>query len=792
MENKSDFIPAACSTVSKKKVQRNTHSSIFDEDNSIFPMSTSQLQEKNLSDVSYELEAQKKLARTSLQRANKVSALPSKYLRANYSKSESTSHVHMYNESTVSESDLLNTPKSASTPRNSIQSLEQLSYRLKNSDLSIDNWVDDFKKVIKNTGDQTSNMFKPAEELSSMLLADEMSWRQKNEIPIKDEQFSVIQAIENESVGNFFQQRCDTLSEFPGGASPNTTREPVPLIESMSAVNITEDQSPSDEGSPENQKKISVSMIQRFLAESSCTPKSAVNNIYKLCEDNQRFVSLENKPIYSLPVSKNSSYTSDHSENSAMKQICNKENIDSLNTKTSSSNLCPSQTSSRASSAMSSLQNGKLPIETTKCELIWGCVKLGKSVTQEFIIRNRSAKKLGIQLSLTSQEFKIRKDNRNDSEPLSSNKILLHAHESKAIIISFVPTKRGAAVDDLIFTSLDPNMTQTRKQSVRLFGYGGFFKVDFYNLTRDTAGKFWMSLGKLDDRTLITSTFKVKNKGDLPVFIYISIQSLDTCKLCVNPNLFVLLPQMQKEIAISYRPSSEDYNFKLDNSPVVSDLGNLIVTFGAEVDRGRLRRICEKSIESGLKIDSIANVLKEKIEGEVMPIDLIMFKESPANMKEILKLLNYHQIVLTLERDPEQTIIQQYSDDSGLYQSLYQDTTIVAAKSNVSSSCYVSPLMILLTLPYKYKDTVFLKSESNCRLNFKISCQNHLDVKPKEGTVEPHGTAILTIKYCSNTVSEKKCLKVIIVIEKEIFEVEVRVDSLGQIKNKNKSILNCI
>lgn len=789
MEKKSDFNPSACSTVSKKKSQRNMHSSIFDEDNSLFPMSTSQLEDKNLSDVN-KWETQKQLAKTSIQRANKVSALPSKYLRTNYSKSE----TNMNNESTVSESDLLNTPKSASTPRNSIQSLEQLSYSVTNSDLSIDNWVDDFKKVMKNAGDQTSNMFKPAEEASSMLFADEMSWRRKNEIPIQDEQFSVIQATENESVGNFFQQRCNTLSEFPGGASPDTTREPIPLIESMSAISIAEERSPSDEGSPENHKKISVSMIQRFLAETNCTPKSAANNIYKLCEDNQRFVSLENKPIYSLPVSKNSSYTSDHSENSAMKQICNKENIDSSNTKTSSNNLCPSQSSSRTSSALSSLQNGKLPIETTKCELIWGCVKLGKSVTQEFIIRNRSAKKLGIQLSLSSQEFKIRKDSRNDSEPLSSNKILLHAHESKAIIISFIPTKRGAAVDELSFTSLDPNMTQTKKQSVRLFGYGGSVKVDFYNLTRDTAGKFWMSLGKLDDRTLITSTFKVKNKGDLPVFIYISIQSLDACKLCVNPNLFVLLPQMQKEIAVSYRPSSEDYNFmhRSDNGPVVSDLGNLIVTIGAEVDRGRLRRICEKSVESSFKIDSVANVLKEKIEGEVMPIDLIKFKESPTNVKEILKLLNHHQIVLTLERDPEQTIIQQYSDDSGLYQSLYQDTTIVAAKSNVSSSCYVSPLMILLTLPYKYKDTVFLKSESDSRLNFKVSCQSHLDVKPKEGTVEPHGTAILSIKYCSNNVSEKKSLKVIIVIEKDIFEVEVRVESLGQVKNKNKSILNCL
>ncbi|XP_072391780.1 uncharacterized protein spd-2 [Diabrotica undecimpunctata] len=788
--DESAFKPAVFSTVSKKKIPRKLmESNMFEEGNSMFSVNSTQLSEKSLPEVNHQLEEQRSLARKSLQRANKVAAIPSKYFRANFSRSEMTTHV--FNESTVSESDLLQTPRNASTPRNSIaDNFERLSLKVTDSNFSIDNVVDDFMKMVKNNDGQRSSIFRPAEEAASMLLADELSWRRKNEVPFQDEEFS-----QRGSVGEFFRKKSETLSNFLPGASPDTTREPVPLIES------SEDSIVEHDSCDMNKKSLSISMIQKMLTDSNLTPKRACDNILKLGEK-VSFVPIANKS-YSLPGSKNSSYTSDHSENDAIKHINNKENVDSLNVKTpptqllispSRSSSRASGTSSRASSSLSSLHNGKLPIETTKCELIWGCVKVGKSVTQEFVIRNRSSKRLGVQLSLASQEFKIRKDSRSDSEPCSILKLLLHPHESRAVIISFLPTKKGAAVDELLFTSLDPHLTQSKKQCIRLFGYGGSFKTDFSNVTRDTTGKFWLSLGKLDDRAVISSTFKVKNKGDTPTFIYISIQSLDSCKLSVAPNFFVLMPQTNKEIVVRYRPSNEDYNFlhKSVHNQLVVDLGVLNVTVGTEVDRGRIRKVYEKCVETGFQIDPLTNIIKEKVDREVMPADLIKFGESPIYLKELLKLLNRYQIVLTLERDPEQTIFQHFSDDSGLYQSLYQDNTVVCNKTGGLNFCHVAPAIILLTLPYKYKDSIFIKSNYDHKLNFKVSAQDELEVRPKEGTIEPHSTTILSVKYQPISPIEKKSLQILIEIENEVFEVVVKVDCLGQVKQKNKSILKCV
>ncbi|XP_028133024.1 uncharacterized protein LOC114328384 [Diabrotica virgifera virgifera] len=786
--DESAFKPAVFSTVSKKKIPRKLmESNTFEEGNSIFSVNNTQLSEKSHSEINHQLEEQRSLAKQSLQRANKVAGIPSKYFRANFSKSETTTNV--FNESTVSESDLLQTPRNASTPRNSIaDNFEQLSLKVTDANFSIDNVVDDIMKMVKNSDEQKSSMFRPGEEAASMLLADELSWRRKNEVPFQDE-FS-----ERGSVGEFFRKKSETLSNFLPGASPDTTREPVPLIEPEDSI-VEHD--PCDE----HKKSLSISLIQKMLSDSNLTPKTACDNIFKFGEK-VSFVPIENKS-YSLPGSRNLSYTSDHSENDAIKHIHNKENIDSLNVKTPSTQLLISPTRSssrtsgtfsRASSSLSSLQNGKLPIETTKCELVWGCVKVGKSVTQEFGIRNRSSKRLGIQLSLSSQEFKIRKDNRSDSEPCSVLKLLLHPHETRSIIISFIPTKKGAAIDELLFTSLDPNLTQSRKQCMRLFGYGGSFKIDFSNVTRDTTGKFWLSLGKLDDRVSISSTFKVKNKGDTPIFVYISIQSLDSCKLSVAPNFFVVMPQTHKEIVVRYRPSTEDYNFlhKSVLNQLVLDLGVLNVVVGTEVDRGRIRKVYEKCVETGFQIDQLTNIIKEKVDNEAMPTDLIKFGESPIYLKELLKLLNRYQIVLTLERDPEQTIFQHFSDDSGLYQSLYQDKTVVCNKTGGLSCCHVAPAIILLTLPYKYKDSIFIKSDSDHKLNFKVSAQDELEVKPKDGSIEPHSTTILSVKYQTSSPVDKKTLLILIDIENEVFEVVVNVDCLGQVKQKNKSFLKCV
>lgn len=43
----------------------------------------------------------------------------------------------------------------------------------------------------------------------------------------------------------------------------------------------------------------------------------------------------------------------------------------------------------RSGSSMDILVNGKLPFESTKTELVWGCCKIGRAVTQTFVLRNR-------------------------------------------------------------------------------------------------------------------------------------------------------------------------------------------------------------------------------------------------------------------------------------------------------------------------------------------------------------------------------------------------------------------
>ncbi|KAJ8966344.1 hypothetical protein NQ314_003612 [Rhamnusium bicolor] len=324
---------------------------------------------------------------------------------------------------------------------------------------------------------------------------------------------------------------------------------------------------------------------------------------------------------------------------------------------------------------------------------------------------NRTSKKLCLRLSVSRHEFKIRKDNRLDSDPLRAAKIALLPHESRVIIVSFIPTKIGAAVDELNFTSLDPNLQQTKKQCIRLFGYGGYGKVELHNVTKDTTGKFWLSLGKLDDQNTLKQNFSMKNMGTVPSFAHISFHAKELfayANVKIVPSSFVLIPNQQIEVEVTYIPSIDDHKVFRQSSIIMADLGNIFVISGTEVNRGRLRRLSRKCTEKGLEVDEVSNILKEKIQGELMPLDLSQFRESPNSLREILKLLTRNEITLTLEQDPEQTLMPQYPDDSGMFQSLCQDSTsnstaFYLENSTVPISCKLEPTSIILTPPTKNK-----------------------------------------------------------------------------------------
>lgn len=796
-------LPTACSTVDRKILRKKELTSELNKAppdcesdvssfgilslNSIdisqkdFNLNTSR--KSLLSDASAILERQRLLATSSVERAN-LTGLPSQYLKPNYSREESTYNIS--NGSTLNESDLLmSTPCNNSTPRESLmsntnmsrksrmsigQSMAQLSEKITNSNIPLESIIKEFSKTINL---ENSSSFVPAEDAQQKLLADELSWRKKNEIPVNSETFTPqkIQLIQEKdlSIGEFFQQRSDSMSQLKNAISPEKSYEPIPLIDS---TNITDLQL-----EPPKNKSLSISTIAKIIS-SDITPKKADNMLMN------HQATKGNSSVYeqiSLPVSKNSSYTSNYSENEAI-QFINKENEDTTNMKRDFLSTCrptssaSSVISSRSSSTLSSLPNGKLPIETTKQELIWGCVKPNRCVTQEFILRNRSSKSLRIQLAIPGHSFRIRKENRPDSDPLSSMKIVLHAHESRPIIVSFVPTNLGAAIDEIIVTPIDSHLEQTKKQRIRLFGYGGFGNVEIVDITKDTQNKYWLRLGDLTSNNILKQTFIVKNTGTLPSFAFLSVTTRHLfafSNVTLSNKFFVLIPDEQKEITVTYTPNSDDYkNFQRNLSVV--DIGIIKLVWGTEVNRGRLRRLCRKAAEKNVEVNILSNTLKEKIPGEAMPADIIGFKETLDSMSDIFKLFTTNEIVLTLEHDPERTLVPQYPEDSAFYHTLTYDNTRMLEETICLDTCEIEPSNIILTPPYKTDDALFLKSKGNRKLKYQVkSNPEGLNIHPMSGVLNPGETIMFKVK-CSKTLTKEKVFKLSVYVENEIFEATVK------------------
>ncbi|CAH1970276.1 unnamed protein product [Acanthoscelides obtectus] len=728
------------------------------------------------SSTASDLEQQRELARSSLQRAS-ATGIPSKYLVPNYSKIDTIS----YNDSTISDSDLLGTPKNTSTPRSSqhIETSTPQSHSTSpraSSRLSSSSARSELKKTYK----KDSSGFKPGEQAASMLLADELSWKRQNQIlPVSvNEAISMLSEppIRNVSIGEYFQQNFDNMSLFTGASSPPKSTSPVPLIDETVHTVL------SDLSTKLEADFSGLSLIQEVIKDMQCTPATAAEKLLKKTEKKSRPSSTYVKEIPSVPMSKNSSYSTDHSDNEALRSIVEKENRNTLNitgsitqgriehstpkspkpSLPSSPRSCQSRAStvhSRSSSSvpsrstssvLTSLPGGRLPIDSDKTELIWGCVKVGRCDTQEFRLRNKSSKKLGLQLNISGQNYKIRKDSRQDSEPLTSFKMLMQPHEVKTIKVSFIPTRTGAAVGQLSFTPIDHNLKSMSNQIIKLWGYGGSTKIDLKNLSRDTSGRFWLSLGTLNNSSLMVQKFSVKNTGLLPGFIHLSLVSKDLFKVTVTPSFFALISQEEKEVTVTYRQTSEDRAkfSKLVKDNMVVDLGTLIATSGEEVTRGRLRQLCKQSIARNEDIDDLSNMLMQRINGEVMPEDLAKFKEDRSNIQQVLKLLTRKEIVLTIEMDPDETIIPQFLDDSEMFQTLLQDDSSAGLNETVvSTSIKLEPSTLILTVPKKRSDCLFL-SCGRSKFNYEVSSTpSGLTVNPKQGNVEPGRDVVITVSY---------------------------------------------
>lgn len=764
------------------------------------------------SSIDLVLSQQRQLANSTLQRASKVGAIPSKLLQPDLFQTKTDTLFNFQSESTVNDSDLL--LKNTSTPRNSSHdvglihtvpsttrdSIFAVFKDMLDNNVSTHDAIGEFKQISQAHRRESShlldsNLFLPAEDAAQQMLTDELSWKKKNEIPVTQDlnSFQDTRDLPSRSIGEFFQKRSDNISELRA-TSPRKL-EPFALIDSTDVLNQTSD---STDESPFT-KSLSASAIQQLLLETDDTPRKVMDYLFnqkrktspKRSENPRRNSSGD---TFSLPVSRDTSYTSSFSDNEAVRAVVNedKENIQPVkkkvekletNPQLSHNVLSPSEprllSPSRSSSSLTSLPNGKLPIESTVSELVWGCVKVDRCVTKEFMLRNKTPKTLRLQCSLSTYEFKIRKDNRSDSDPLSACKFVLHGHESRPLIISYIPTKVGAAVDELVFTPLDTNLTQTKKQCVRLWGYGGYTNIEYHNAIRDNTGKYWLSLGRMDNRVIMEQSLTLKNTGNLPSFAHIKVVSkhVTFSNLKVEPILFVLLPNEEKHIKMTYIPNAKDCKILKQNLNVLSvtDIAKLEISSGPEISRARLRRLYRKCIEKGLTVDPRLKVLKEKIIGEIFPSDIIKFKESPNALLEILETLNNDEIVVTIEQDPNQTLVAEFTEDSVMYQSLSQETIVALDDSSIShTSCRLEPPCLVLLPPSKTEDSLFLISEATKTLHYEVrATPSGLSISPTVGALSPGETSEFKVKLLRNNLDTR--FKVLVYVDNAVFEAEVKV-----------------
>ncbi|XP_066150988.1 uncharacterized protein spd-2 isoform X2 [Euwallacea fornicatus] len=767
------------------------------------------------------LKHQRQLVNQTLERASGVSGIPSRFLRPNLEQTNSESNLeHLPNESTVNDSDLIQTPRNTSTPRPSEiegsvgtprDSIFSKFKDMLDTGVSTDKAFEEFKQSSQSMSQCLSvdtDSFIPGDKAECKLLADEVSWRRKHDFPPPQTltSFCDNEEISSLSIGEFFQQKSNGISVLQAH-SPNS--EPIALVDISSFSNQSENCSVMEGDSQLCDGSLSISVIQQLISEAANGPSNVMDYLLKQSRKPETRKLNEQREssgmLYSLPVSRDTSYTSSFSDNEAVRVAANadKENVKPEIAVKSRSILGDVATTfeqrviddesitppSRSSSSLTSLPNGKLPIESTVNELVWGCVKVDRSVTKHFMLRNKTSKTLRLQCTVSSYDFKLKKDNRSDSDHLSACKFVLHGNETRPLMVSFMPTKVGAATDELIFSPLDPNLKQTKKQCVRLWGYGGFTTNEYQNVSRDNTGKYWMSLGKIDNRVVMEQFFIVKNIGNIPSFTYIKVvpkHMVTFTNLKVDPSLFVLLPNAERKVKVTYMLTAKDCRILKQNLHVlpVVDIAKLEIVSGAEINRARLRRLNRKCSEKNIAVEELTKALVGKIGGELFPADATKFKESAAAITEILETLSREEMAITIEEDPNQTLVGECPEDSVIYQSLCQELTMIGDTSVAHKSCHLEPPSLVLYRPGKIQDCIFLISESTKKLHFEVTCSPNtgLHIRPSVGELYPGKTAELIVKLSRE--DPVPYFKIAIYVENDVLEAEVRVLEFKSSQNR--------
>lgn len=330
---------------------------------------------------------------------------------------------------------------------------------------------------------------------------------------------------------------------------------------------------------------------------------------------------------------------------------------------------CNSQLSSHSEFSQ---QDGKFPLKSNTSELVWECVKLRKSVTKWFVIKNTSEKKLGMKIVVVGPGFQI-------ASGIETDSIVLQGHECRTINVAFCPTIIGKAIGKIMFKPTK-NWSEETERSVSLWAYGGSTTLQLQGIERGPVGCSFLKMGETSSITSTTlkRSFSIYNKGPLNGVATIFIkpktnQCINESNIIIEPNKCVIRPDCSATISVSYKLRRKDLERLREPSCEVFTIGTLEVIFGSEPNRQRIATMLTRrgTIPSAYKqLEFLVN------DFPVASIENFNdFREHIDNVSELFGCFKTSEIALTINRtnlDETQDADLSGMDESVLFRTIIE------------------------------------------------------------------------------------------------------------------------
>ncbi|XP_051156688.1 uncharacterized protein LOC127278761 isoform X2 [Leptopilina boulardi] len=461
-----------------------------------------------------------------------------------------------------------------------------------------------------------------------------------------------------------------------------------------------------------------------------------------------------------------------------------------------------------------------LPIRATHSSLTWTSIRVGKSDSKEFTIRNSSNNKIKLIASITSKDksFKFIRDRQTTANSLA---LTLQPAESKTITVVFSPHSAGAATGRVFFqhyAHAKDNLESRPHKTISLFGYGGSTKLEISKAFKDTGGLMWLSLGKMSGGSL-DAKIKLENLGDLACYVKLklipkAVYPSMAVSWSVEPSKLLLNPKEEQWVSLVFRPRKED--LRLLDKNTVSHVGTLKLTHGDEPTRLRIRRLFYKMKESAPQ-----NTKDQEFWNEVHPIckafpgetfirDLTLVRDSSSNLGDLARGINYQELKLTVESsaDETMTMLQDDMDETQTFYSLCSDScnditvtgdSYLPVESvletpnqhfirDVEDAFIVNPNEVTLNPSIKNEATIVISTNSKVAQPFETVLSNGLNcltVIPNSGMI-PTGRSLSLKVECKKQVTKnfEAILKIYTANDKR--EVTIRVynnERLNSVRN---------